>query len=81
MTSDAVYARLTDILGDQFDDDTLVARPELTADAVDGRDSFAQIRLIISVEAAFAVTFAASEVSDLANVAALADLVIAKTNG
>ena len=36
MSLDAIYQKLTDILRDVFDDDTLVARPELTAPEVDG---------------------------------------------
>jgi acyl carrier protein len=81
MDDEAVYARLTDVLQNVFDDDGLVATRELTADQVDGWDSFAQLRLIIAVEAAFGVNFAASEVTDLKNVGELADLVIAKRAG
>jgi acyl carrier protein len=80
LTADATYARLTEILRDLFDDDSLTATPELTADQVFGWDSFAQLRLIFAVEAAFGVSFAASEVTNLPNVGALADLIIAKSS-
>jgi acyl carrier protein len=64
-----------------FDDDAIVATPELTADEVDGWDSFSQLRVIFSVEERFGVKFAASEVSDLKNVGELADLVIMRLAG
>jgi acyl carrier protein len=75
MTREAIYSRLTDVLRDVFDDETLVARPDLTADDVDGWDSFAHIRLMLTVERTFDVDFAASEISSLKNVGELADLI------
>jgi acyl carrier protein len=72
---DAIYARLTEILRELFDDDTIVARPELTAAQVDGWDSFAQLQILFEVEKSFGVTFAASQVSSLKNVGELAELI------
>ena len=78
MSSEQIYQKLTEILQDVFDDDTLVARPDLTADQVLGWDSFAHLRLIFSVEKAFGVNFAASQIAALKNVGDLADLVGSK---
>jgi acyl carrier protein len=78
MALDAIYQKLTDILRDVFDDDTIVARPDLTADQVAGWDSFAHLRVIFTVERAFGVTFAASQISSLKNVGELAELVDSK---
>lgn len=80
MTKDAIFARLTDILRDVFDDDDLVARPDLTADQVDGWDSFAHLRVMFAVERAFGVGFAASQVGGLKNVGELAELIERKTS-
>ena len=80
-TSDEIYQRLTEILREVFDDDTIVARPDLTADQVDGWDSFAHLRVIFTVEQAFGISFAASEISSLKNVGELAQLIQAKTGG
>ncbi|MDQ6941167.1 MAG: acyl carrier protein [Candidatus Eremiobacteraeota bacterium] len=80
MPLDAIFDKLTEILRDVFDDDTIVARPDLTADQVDGWDSFAHLRVIFTVEQAFGVEFAASQVSALNNVGELAELIDAKTN-
>jgi len=59
---------------DVFDDDSLVATPELTAGQVDGWDSFSHLRLMLSIERFFGVDFAASEISSLKNVGELAAL-------
>ncbi len=79
MTLDAIYPKLTAILQNVFDDDELIAEPQLTADQVDGWDSFAHLRLITTVEKAFGVSFAASQISSLQNVGDLAQLIAAKT--
>ncbi len=81
MSRDAIYQRLTEILRDVFDDDTITARPDLTADEVDEWDSLAHLRVMFSVEEAFGVKFAASEISGLRNVGELAALIEAKAGG
>ncbi|HET9393772.1 MAG TPA: acyl carrier protein [Candidatus Rubrimentiphilum sp.] len=78
MSLDAIYQKLTQILQNVFDDDSLVARPDLTADQVDGWDSFAHLRLIFAVEKAFGVNFAASQIASLQNVGDLATLINSK---
>jgi acyl carrier protein len=78
MSLDAIYPKLTHILQDVFDDDELIARPDLTADQVEGWDSFAHLRLIFAVEKAFGVKFAAAQIAGLQNVGDLAELIDAK---
>lgn len=78
MATDAVYEKLSEILRDVFDDEALVARPDLTADQVDGWDSFAHLRLITTIERAFSVRFTASQVAALQNVGDLTELIRAK---
>jgi acyl carrier protein len=78
MESNAIYARLTGVLHDVLDDDTLVLTPDLTAAEVDGWDSLTHIRLMLSVEKAFAIRFAAAEVGKLKNVGELVSLIAAK---
>ena len=79
MALDPIYQRLTEILRDVFDDDTLTARPDLTANQVEGWDSFAHLRLIFTVEKSFGINFSASQISSLKNVGELAELIAAKT--
>jgi acyl carrier protein len=74
-----LYDRLTSILRDVFENDTLVAAPGLTAKDVDGWDSLNHIRLVLTVQKAFGVKFAAHEVANLKNVGELAALIQKKT--
>ena len=71
---DPILARLTPIFREVFDDDTLSLRPEMTASDVDGWDSLAHIRLILSVQKAFGIKFSAVEMSRLKNVGDLMTL-------
>jgi acyl carrier protein len=71
---DAIVTRLTSIFREVFDDDDLVLKPELTANDVDGWDSLAHIRLILTVQKAFGVKFSAVEMSRLKNVGDLITL-------
>ena len=73
-----IYDRLTDILRDVFNDNSLLATPELTAADVDGWDSFSHLRLMLTVERSFGVDFAASQMSSLKNVGELAELIASK---
>jgi acyl carrier protein len=79
MESSVIYERLTGVLHDVLDDDTVVLTPELTAAQVDGWDSLTHIRLMLSVEKAFAIRFAAAEVGKLKNVGELVSLIAAKS--
>ena len=78
MDSAEVYKRLDAVFQDVFDDDSIVLRPDLTANDVEDWDSLKHIRLMLSVEKAFHVSFSASEVGNLKNVGELADLIQAK---
>jgi acyl carrier protein len=75
------YSQLTPIFRDVFDDDQLTLAPAMTADDVEGWDSLSHIRLIISVEQAFAVTFSAAEVGALKDVADFVALIESKHDG
>ena len=74
----SIYAELTEIFRDIFDDDNLQVTPELTAADVDEWDSLNHIRLVLSVERAFSLTFSAAQVSRLKNVGEFAELIGSK---
>ena len=78
MTASEVYQRLTTVLQQVFDDDELQATPDLTASDVEGWDSLKHVRLVLSVEKAFHISFAASEIGNLKNIGDLATLIEAK---
>lgn len=75
MENAEIYQRLNGIFRDVFDDDSIVARPDLTADDVDDWDSLSHIRLVLTVEKTFGVKFSASEIGNLSNVGELVELI------
>jgi len=78
VASPELYDRLTKVFHDVFDDDDIALAPQLTADDVDGWDSLTHIRLVLSVQKEFGVTFSSGEVTQLKNVGDLAELIAKK---
>ena len=78
MQQQDIYAQLTLIFHDLFDDDTLVLTPGLTAAEVPEWDSFNHINLIVAVAARFKIKFQTAELESLHTVGHLADLIAAK---
>jgi acyl carrier protein len=79
MDEPQIYARLTEVFQDVFDEDSIEVTPELSAKDVDGWDSLAHIRMILTVEKAFKVKFSTSEIGKLENVGELVTLIKART--
>lgn len=77
-TAQFITDKLTPIFCDVFDDDELVITEVTTAQDVEGWDSLANIRVMVSVEKAFGIRFTAAEISNLKDVGALAELVLIK---
>lgn len=75
MTEADIYAKLTTVFHDVFDDDELVVTPRLTADDVPEWDSMSHVRLMLTVERAFGTRFAAAEITGLKNVGELVSLI------
>jgi acyl carrier protein len=75
MDEPQVYARLAEIFQDVFDEDSIQVTPELSAKDVDGWDSLAHIRLILTIERVFKIKFSTSEIGKLANVGDLVALI------
>lgn len=70
----SIYANLSEIFQDVFDDDSLTAAPTMTAAQVEGWDSMGNVRLFLSIEQEFGVRFNASEISGIKNVGELVAL-------
>lgn len=75
MTNPTTFERLTQILRDVFDDDALVATPNLTAQRVNGWDSLGNVRLFLAIEKDFSIRFSATEIASLKSVGQLAALI------
>ncbi len=71
MTQDQIYAALTPVFHDVFDDDSLVLRPEMTAENVPEWDSHNHISLIVATEMRFRIKFQTAEIESLRNVGEL----------
>jgi acyl carrier protein len=78
MDESAIYTRLTEIITDFFDDDSITATPALSAKDVDGWDSLAHIRLMLTIERAFKVKFSTSEIGKMETVGDLVALIKAR---
>ena len=78
MDEPQIYAKLSEVFQDVFDEDSINVTPELSARDVDGWDSLTHIRLLLTVEKAFRIKFSTSEIGKLQNVGDLVALIQAK---
>ena len=76
--TESIMNDLIPIFQNVFDDDDLVVDQNTTSADVEGWDSLAHIRLIVSIERALNIRFAASEIATLANVGELARVILQK---
>ena len=76
-----VYARITAIFRDVFDDDSIILREDMTADELDNWDSLTHVDLILAIEKDFRIRFTTGEISGLKSVGHLAALVSHKLVG
>lgn len=79
MNESDIYAKLTEMIRDFFDDDAITATPALSAKDVDGWDSLTHIRLMLTVEKAFKVKFSTSEIGRMETVSDLVTIIKART--
>lgn len=79
MDESQIYAELTEIFKDVFDEDSIKVTPELTAKDVVGWDSLNHVRLILTVQKAFKIKFTTSEIGRMGKVSDLVMLIKART--
>jgi acyl carrier protein len=75
MDAAEIYARLTPIFRDVFDDDSITPHPAMTAAEVRAWDSLNNIRLVVTVEEEFHIQFTTGEVAGLKCVAEFVDVI------
>lgn len=78
MTREEVMKTLNEIFCNVFDDDSIVLTDKTNSSDIDDWDSLEQINLIVNIENEFGMMFDMAEVSDLANVGEMADLIMRK---
>lgn len=70
-----IYKSLTAILRDVFDDDAIVATPDLNAQRVNGWDSLGNVRLFLEIERRFSIRFSTPEIASLKDVGQLVTMI------
>jgi acyl carrier protein len=70
---------LNDIFCSVFDDETIQLRPEMTANDVEGWDSFSHVNLILAIEERYRIRFAQRELLAFKNVGDLIKGIESKT--
>jgi acyl carrier protein len=75
MTRSEIYADLTEIFRDIFDDEELEINDATTADDIEDWDSLEQINLLVAIEKHFNIKIRLSDVASLENVGAMVDLI------
>lgn len=81
MSRDEIYAALTEVFHDVFEDDSIALRDTTTASDIAEWDSQNHINLILAVEMRFGVRFRTSEIEGLKNVGELVSVIEAKLGG
>ncbi len=76
MNAEQVLAKFEEIFQDNFDDDSIVLTRETTAEDIEDWDSLEQINLLTAIGREFGIKFTIDDVSGLANVGDMVDLVI-----
>lgn len=79
MTDADIQAGLTAVFHEVFGDDSLVLRPETSAETVSGWNSIRMVSIILATEQQFGIRLRSREVDKLRNVGDLAGLVRIKT--
>lgn len=75
MTREAIFARLTDVFREVFDDDTIELTDETTADDIEDWDSFEHINLIVAVQDEFNFKIPMGKVVTMKNVGEMVDII------
>ncbi len=79
--SEDLWARMTGVFREFFEEDSLELSPETTADDVEDWDSVTTIELMVVLEQEFAIRFRTGEMAALENVGQLADRIRAHLDG
>jgi acyl carrier protein len=81
MTEADVYAALTEIFRDRFDDETIVLRPSTSAPDIPGWDSAKMVYLILAVEDRFEIRMRGREIDALRCVGDWVRLILERRGG
>jgi acyl carrier protein len=75
LTRPQILQKLTEIVQDELDEDSLSLTEQMRASDVGGWDSVAHVRIVVGVEQAFNVRFSTERITKLKKVGDLVDLI------
>lgn len=75
MQNEDIWERLTKVFRTVFADEEVVLRERTTAQDIPGWDSLSNIQLMVAVEKAFGIRFRTGELTGLANVGELVEVI------
>lgn len=76
MTKEKIYEGLNEVFQEVFDDETIVVKPETTADDIEDWDSLEHINLVVAIENYFNIKFNMNEVTSMKNVGEMVDVIL-----
>lgn len=81
MHEQEIYAALTEVFRDVFDDDDITLSAATTAEDIPGWDSQAHVNLVVAAETRFGIRFRTAELESLHNVGDFVQLISTKRKG
>ena len=73
-----IISQMNEVFTEVFDDEDISIQSETSSIDIDGWDSLAQIRLIVGIEQKFLISFSVDEITDLADVGEMSELILKK---
>ena len=73
-----IISQMNEVFTEVFDDEDISIQSEPSSIDIDGWDSLAQIRLIVGIEQKFLISFSVDEITDLADVGEMSELILKK---
>ena len=78
MEKKEILSKVTELINDILDEDSIVLQYESTAKDVDGWDSLTHIQLIVAMEKTFKLKFTSREILSWKNVGKMVDCIASK---
>ena len=76
MENEEIYERLNNVFRDVFDDESIVVKPETTANDIEDWDSLEHINLVVAVEQEFGMKFNMNEVTTMKDVGDMVKIIL-----
>lgn len=76
MENQEIYERLNSVFRDVFDDESIVVKPETTANDIEDWDSLEHINLVVAVEQEFGMKFNMNEVTTMKDVGDMVKIIL-----